>query len=238
MSCGGGERPDLVFVPGLGLDSREWNGVRRFLNDRDPGVNHDSVVLLPSLGQRAPRGTDLSVEALADRLIKTIRPAGAVLVGHSAGCPVVIQAAVRCPSVVGLVLVGPVTDPRAATWPRMLTQWARTATHERLREIPILVPQYGRTGLGSIARGMNTIRAFRSDLAIARTTAPVAIVHGTRDRIAPYDWCARLADAAAGPGGVTSVANAGHMVPLTHPQAVAAAIRAIRAQSTRDETAD
>lgn len=37
----------------------------------------------------------------------------------------------------GLVLVGPATDPRNATWPRLLRQLGRTAVHERLSEIPV-----------------------------------------------------------------------------------------------------
>ncbi|GAA1114832.1 hypothetical protein GCM10009630_10290 [Kribbella jejuensis] len=218
-------------MPGLGLDCREWNGVHRCLRDGAAGGEHrESVVVLPALGQRAPRGTELAVEALAERLTNRIRAVGreVLLVGHSAGCPVVVEAAVRCASVVGLVLVGPVTDPRAATWPRMISQWVRTAVHERSWEAPILLPQYTRTGLGSMARGMNAVRRFRTDLALAHTSVPVAIVRGARDRIARYDWCRRLADAAGGPASVTSVPGAGHMVPLTHPQALAAAIRTMK----------
>jgi pimeloyl-ACP methyl ester carboxylesterase len=231
----GDKRPGLVFVPGLGLDAREWDGVRRCL--REHGVPDDeSVVLLPSLGHPAAREVELHVEALAERLVERLVEAvrdskrGVVLVGHSASCPVVVETAARCASVVGLVLIGPVTDPRAATWPRMVARWLRTAVHERLWEIPVLVPQYSGTGLGSIVRGMNAMRSFRSDRAVARTSAPVAIVRGSRDRIAPYDWCRQLVRAAAGPGSVTSVPGAGHMVPLTHPQAVAVAIRAVQSE--------
>lgn len=235
----GGGRPGLVFVPGLGLNSREWAAVRTCLQDRAVGsVDHESVVLLPSLGQRAPRGVELRVEALAERLVETVRAMDreVVLVGHSAGCGVVIETAARCASAVGLVLIGPVTDPRAATWPRMLEQWARTAVYERLWEIPILVPQYSQTGLGSMVRGMDAMRSFRSDLALQRTSIPVAILRGARDRIARYDWCRQLADAAGGDAFVTSIADAGHMVPLTNPHAVAAAVQAIQAQSVRPAT--
>lgn len=233
--------PGLVFVPGLGLDSREWDGVRRCLNDQTVGAaDHESVVLLPSLGQRAPRGTELRVEALAERLANVVQPGdpGVVLVGHSAGCAVAIEIAARCTSVAGLVLVGPVTDPRAATWPRLITQLIRTAVHERWWEIPILLPQYFSTGFGSMARGMNAVRFFRSDRALALTSVPVAIVRGSRDRLAPHDWCSRLADAAGGRAFITSVLGAAHMVPITHPEAIAAAIQAIQAQSTQPTTND
>jgi pimeloyl-ACP methyl ester carboxylesterase len=201
-------------------------------------ADHESVVLLPSLGRRAPRGVELRVEALAERLVETVRAIdrNVVLVGHSAGCAVAIETAARCASAAGLVLIGPVTDPRAATWPRMLGQWARTAVHERLWELPILLPQYARTGLDSMVRGMDAIRSFRSDLALRRTNVPVAIVRGSRDRIARYDWCRQLAGAAGGEAFVTSIADAGHMVPLTNPQAVADAVQAIQARYDRPAT--
>lgn len=208
----------VVLVPGLGLGAREWDGVRSRLDA--------SVVLLPSLGRRAGRRTDLSVEAAAERLLAVIDPDAAdlLLVGHSAGCAVAVEAAARCRSVTGLVLVGPSTDPRAATWPRLAARWLRTAVHERPGEIPVLVPQYLRTGFVSMARGMNTIRTFRTDLALARTGVPVTIVRGGNDRITPDDWCRHLADAAGGPGYVVTVPDAAHMVPITHPVAVVEAI--------------
>ena len=90
-----------------------------------------------------------------------------------------------------------------------------------------------------MVRGMNAMRAFRSDLALAHTSVPVSIVRGSRDRIASHDWCQHLADAAAGPATVTSVAGAAHMVPLTHPQAVVVAIRSTQAavRAANDGTA-
>src|SRR4029453_6484043 len=109
--------PVVVFVPGLGLDSRSWQGVR------DPLKEGSVVVLLPSMGQPAPRGTDLRVERQAERLLQDL-PTGqsVILVGHSPTCPRRVDVATRSRDVAGLVLVGPVTDPAAQTWPRMLSQ--------------------------------------------------------------------------------------------------------------------
>jgi pimeloyl-ACP methyl ester carboxylesterase len=138
----------------------------------------------------------------------------------------VVEAARRTATVVGLVLVGPVTDPAASTWPRMLAQWVRTATHERFSEAAVLVPQYRRTGPGSMVRGMDAIRHFRTDVALTGLGVPVEIVRGHKDRIASRQWSAalrRIAD-----GRLTTVHGAAHMVPLTHPTAVAAAVARAR----------
>lgn len=218
--------PTVVLVPGLGLDARAWAGVRaRLLVD-------SRVVLLPSLGRRG-RGADLRVEAQAMRLLQELAAddARVVLAGHSASCAVVVEAARRSTTVLGLVLVGPVTDPGARTWPRMLGQWVRTATHERLREAPVLVRQYAHTGVLAMLRGMDAVRSYRTDHALARLDLPVIVVRGARDRIAPQDWCDRLA---FGPQAqVRTVEGAAHMVPLTHPDAVATAIHDVTAAPKR-----
>lgn len=211
----------VVLVPGLGLDARSWDRVRALL----PGES--DVVTLPSVGRRAPRGSDLTVEELGRRLVAAL-PVGRrlVLVGLSVGCPVVVEAASRTSAVVGLVLVGPVTDPTASTWPRMLGQWARTAVHESLWELGVLAPQYRATGLVSMARGMNQLRRYRTDLALGRMPVPTRVIRGAGDRIASQRWCEQL----AGPSApeVLCVPGAGHMVPLTHPHVVADCVEALR----------
>ena len=213
--------PLIAFVPGLGLNADEWNAVR----DEVEGMN--VVVLLPSLGKPAPRPTDLSAESQATRLLEALPPATpTILVGHSASCPVVVSAASRSEDVVGLVLVGPVTDPAAQSWPRMLRQWARTATHERASEAPLLARQYIRTGPVSMIRGMNAVRRFRTDLALESLTLPVEIIRGRQDRIATQEWSIELARASH--AHLTTIAGAAHMVPLTHPEVVVAALDRIR----------
>jgi pimeloyl-ACP methyl ester carboxylesterase len=214
--------PTVVLVPGLGLDHRSWVGVRRLLGPSS------TVVTLPSMGRRGPRGTDLHVEAHARRLLDAL-PAGGdvVLVGHSASSPVVVEAASRSARVVGVVVIGPVTDPGARTWPGILRQWAATVVHEPPWESLALTPQYLSTGLSSILRGMDRIRLYRTEVGMAASTVPTLVMRGEKDRIAHAPWCERLAAAAGTP--LVTVAGAAHMVPLTHPEAVVAAIRRLGA---------
>ena len=223
------ESPAIVFVPGLGLDSRSWHLVRQELS----GLS--AVMLLPSMGQPAPRGTDLTVHRQAERLLQSM-PKGepTILVGHSASCPVVVEAATRTTDVVGLALVGPVTDPAAQTWPRMLSQWWRTASHESPSEAGALVRQYRRTGILSMLRGMDALRHFRTDLALSRLDIPVEVVRGEKDRIASHEWSSVLRQVSN--GRLTTIQGAAHMAPLTHPTAVAAAAVRLRLVN-RQETA-
>ena len=212
----------VVAVPGLGLSV----AVARRTLDRLPGVD-GAVVLLPGFGRRAPRGTPVAPDRLA-RLLLDRLPAGgpAVLVGHSASCQIVAEAAVQAPGrVAALVLVGPTTDPRAATWPALVGRWLRTAAHERPGQIPLLVAAYARTGLLSMARGMDVARRHRLDRTLADVDIPVLVVRGPHDAICPADWAAALA--AATPRGRAETLPAGaHMVPVTHPGALADRIAA------------
>lgn len=213
--------PVVVLVPGLALDERDWSGVRPLLG------RPSAVVRLPALGTRPPRSADLRVEALAGQLLQALNRVApehrAVLVGHSASCPVVVEAARRDRRVAGLVLVGPITDSRSRGWPHVLGRWTRTAVHERVWEVPMLLPQYTRMGLlRSVLGGMDQMRWFRTEVALADVEVPVTVVRGEHDRIAPADWAAALT---RGPvRRVVTLAGGAHMVPLTHPAEVADAI--------------
>ena len=209
------------MVPGLGLDARAWTAVRARL------TGPTLVVTLPSMGRRAGRAADLHVEQQGGRLLAALPPGrDVILIGHSASCPVVVDVATRESRVVGLVLIGPVTDPEGRTWPRMLGQWARTAVHERLWEAPLLAPQYRATGPSSMLRGMNQTRRYRTDTGLATLSVPTLVIRGQQDRIASAQWCARLASSSL--TEVISVPRAAHMVPLTHPHVVAASAERLR----------
>lgn len=155
------------------------------------------VVTLPSMGHPAPAGTDLHVEQQGRRLAAALpEVADLVLVGHSASCPVVVAVAARVPGVVGLVLIGPVTDPQARSWPRMVARLLRTAAHEPPWQIPLVVPQYRPTGPGSMVRGMNRVRRYRTRVALSALTVPTHVIRGEHDHIASASWCARLTSTA------------------------------------------
>ncbi len=210
--------PRLVAVPGLGLSA----AVPRHTLDRLPRAS--TVVEMPGFGRPVPRGADLHPGHLAGLLLARLDALAvgtAVLMGHSASCQIVAAAAARSPERVGgLVLVGPTTDPRGSGWPTLAARWLRTAAHERPGQLPQLVHDYARTGLGGMVRGMNAARHHRIDHALAAVRCPVLVVRGRHDRIVPQDWSEVLA-ATAPTGRAQTLPAGGHMVPITHPAALA-----------------
>ncbi|QJY44575.1 alpha/beta fold hydrolase [Pseudonocardia broussonetiae] len=215
------DRPTLLAVPGLGLTPRTTAPT---LSALGPGWR-TGVVRLPGYGEPCRSGVLLDPAVLAGRLLDRLdRPA--VLLGHSASCHVVAEAARRAPGrVAGLVLVGPTGDPRLVP-PVLVHRWLRTAVHEHLWELPVLVPDWLRNGPVTMARGFAATRRQRLSDVLAGVEAPVLVVRGRHDRIAPADWVAALA-AAAPRGTAASLAGGAHMVPLTRPASLAARIEAV-----------
>lgn len=208
----------IVAVPGLGLSAAVPGHTLERL------ARSTTAVELPAFGLPAPRGTALDPARLAVLLLErldTLALGRVVLIGHSASCQIVAEVAARAPErVSALVLVGPSTDPRAPGWAALAARWLRTAAHERPRQVPQLIHDYARTGLGSMRRGMAAARRHRIDHALAAVSCPVLIVRGRYDRIAPADWITALA-AAAPRGREHTMPVGAHMLPITHPKALA-----------------
>jgi pimeloyl-ACP methyl ester carboxylesterase len=213
--------PHLVAVPGLGLSAAVPRRTVALL------PHSATIVELPAYGLPARRRTPLHPAHLAGVLLARLDALGipeAVLMGHSASCQVVTAAAAMAPErVAGLVLVGPTTDPRGRGRLALAARWLRTAGHERPGQVPQLVHDYARTGLGGMARGMGAARGHRIERALAAVGRPVLVVRGRHDRIAPHDWAVALA-AAAPQGRALTLPAGAHMVPITHPSALAAAV--------------
>ena len=215
--------PDLtlVLVPGLGLAEPVYADFAAAL-----GAVDVRLVALPGCGLRAPRGTRLTPDALAAAVQAEAGRLGLrryALLGHSSSCQVVAEvAAADAGRVTAVVLVGPTTDRRAATWPRLAGRWLATAVHEEPGQAPLLARVYARTGLVSMARAMDASRRHDLRPALARTSAPVLVVRGRHDRIAPQDWSDAVA--AAGRGRRVGLPMGAHMVPVTHPRPLAALV--------------
>ncbi|WP_181779069.1 alpha/beta fold hydrolase [Pseudonocardia pini] len=213
----------LVGVPGLGLSAATLRPSFRAAG----AAGGATVVTLPGFGRPAPRRSAVDPPVQATRLLDRIGELGigpCVLVGHSAGCQVVAEVAALAPGVVAaLVLIGPTTDPRARTRSRLAARWLRTTVHEPAAQAPLLVRDYTRTGPVAMARTMGAARRHRIENPLLVVSCPVLVLRGPRDRIAPADWIATLARITAH-GTAVTLAKGAHMVPLTEPDDVGAAI--------------
>src|SRR5687768_4150819 len=161
-----------------------------------------------------------SLDALATRLLAALGEGPVVLVGHSQSCQVVAAAALD-PRVRAVVLLGPTTDPRMRGPWVLAWRWLRTAVREPWAQVPLVAAQWWRTGPRAMRALWRATAPDRIDERLAGVGVPVVVVRGTRDRLCPPDWAARVA-AAAPKGRLAEIDGAAHMTVQTHPDAVAA----------------
>lgn len=220
----------VLLVPGLGLGAESWAPMREALHRAGtPDRELTTTALVPGYGRPGRRGVSLAPDVLAGQVLAQA-PSGAafLVVALSAGCQLAAHLARLAPDrVAGLVLIGPTTDPRASGWPRLVRRWVGTVRSESMRQVPVLLRQYRRTGLLTMARAMNRARHDRIDAVLSQVDCPVLVVRGPHDRISPEDWTESLtrrpgAGRAVAPIRHSVTLDAGaHMVPYTHADAVA-----------------
>jgi pimeloyl-ACP methyl ester carboxylesterase len=205
------DAPAVVLVHGVGVSSRYLVPTAERLAPFYRVYAPD----LPGFGrsERPPRLLD--VPGLADALAGWMKAAGlpsAALLGNSMGCQVIVDLAVRRPKLVErAVLVGPTVDPAARSLMRQLGRGARDLFGEPVADWPPLAADY------LIAGPLRTVRTL--DLAVhdpvaeklPRVRAPVLVVRGERDPIAPPDWAEEMVRLL--PAGRLAVLPGAHHIP-------------------------
>ena len=96
----GSGTPPLIFVHGFGCAHEDWDAQRRALEARHEVLACD----LPGHGRTPGELKDARIAHFGDELANLLeRPS--ILIGHSMGCRVVLQAALNTAKVAGIVLV-------------------------------------------------------------------------------------------------------------------------------------
>lgn len=219
-----GTGPQFVLVHGIGASSRYYTRLARALAPSG-GVH---VLELPGFGRSPrPRRDPLSVEEHAGLVNAWVRSSGVarpVLVGHSMGVQVVVEAALQDPDLSAAVVgIGGVVDPSART---ALRQGLRLG-HDVLREPPAtnwaVLSGYLLTGPWWYLRTLPVMLGYRLEDALPRLQVPLLLVRGTRDPIVPRPW-AEQQRRLAPDSHLVEVEGAAHVAMHTHPEQVARAV--------------
>ena len=214
----------VVFVHGTPGSASAWkdyiqnvpSGFNFLAIDR-PGFGASSHSAVPELGRQA----DALVSLLPDDGGK------AILVGHSLGGPIIARAAVDFPDRVGaLVIVAGSLDPG-------LEKINPLQYVGRWWPVSKMLP-------GSLYNSNLEIFALKAELELlkqdlARITIPVIIVHGTKDRLVPYENVAYMKQAMTNAAlEVVTLEGQNHFLPWNSKDIVDEAIR--RASQMMDES--
>lgn len=219
---GSGE-PTYVLIHGIGMGRSVFADLVAHLHGSGEVVSVD----LPGYGEAPEPERVLTMERTADLVAAYLRSAvrePAVLVGHSMGAQVALEVAVRHPeSVAKLVLVGPTVDPAARTAPRQVGRLLRDIAVESPKVIALGAREYLRAG-PRVGTKFQAMLAHRPEDVLPRVAAPVLVLRGEDDLVAPREWCDRIV-AALPDGRCVEVAGHGHETMIRDAAPAAALIR-------------
>ncbi len=242
--------PTVVLIHGAIDDHSVWALQSRWLTHHGCSM---LAVDLPGHGRSAGPALD-SVEALADWVLRFLSAAGverALLVGHSMGSLIALEAAARLRrAATGLVLAGPAYPMRvspalldtALSDPMRAIDMVNSFAHSSLASKPSAPSpgfwlrgnaralnrrnqrSYTEAGFGNLFHLDFTLcNNYRNGLeAAAEVVCPVCLVVGELDQMTPAAASVELAKAL---NGKTTVLPAGHALMGEVPDGVLAAIR-------------
>lgn len=214
----------FVLVHGLGVSSLYFRELA------DDLAAHGRVIAidLPGFGRTDKPERSLRIGQLAGVLAEALQrldPDGVVLVGHSMGCQVVVEALADDPGIAdAAVLIGPVVNAAERRLPSLLWRFLQAVLRETPASVAPSILGWLRTGPRMLIETVPTMLAYPLEDRIADVAVPLLLVAGRKDATAPRAWLDRLACAAGGEAFVEVVEDASHQVMVTHPGRVTAAI--------------
>ena len=188
----------LILIAGLGASSRYWTRLGRRLADDFHVLAPD----LPGFGDTprpacASPGYGPSVREQADHLIAWMdaeKIDRAVLCGHSVGCQVAVDVAVRFPRrVERLILLSPAADPAYRSMWKQVPRLIGCGLFEAPSLVATLVEDY------LLAGPMRTFRQARRTLydrveeKLPLVAAPTLVVRGQYDLLVSPAWARKVA---------------------------------------------
>ena len=214
---------NFVLVHGIGVSSRYFQPLAREL------AKAGTVWLLdlPGYGAAPNPKQDVSIGDHAEVVAAFLARSGIddpVIVGHSMGCQVVTELAVRHPELVkDIALLAPTIERGQR---RLLTQSTRLSL-DMLREPLIanwvvLTDYVFRCGLPYYLRQLPHLLGDAIEDRLPLIDARAVVIVGHRDRVVPTTWAAEVASLL--PNGELSIVEGPHVIMYTDPTSIAAVL--------------
>lgn len=227
-----GEEPTYVLVHGLGVSSWYFTALVADLGRYAPIVALD----LPGFGIAKCPPRPLRIAGLARSVIESVRALGlddVVLVGHSMGAQVVIEALALDPAIARAgALLAPVVPPSLRTVGKIATRFANAALHEPLTSWYRSVLTYLTTNPGWIMQHYLAMRDYAAEQRIAAIDPAVdlLLLAGSHDSLSTASFLGLLQRSTQhwrSGGQVVQhiVPGAAHHVMASHTHTVTTALR-------------
>ena len=214
LQAGPADAQPVVLVHGTPGSAKVWTALLRAPR---PGYRLLSVDR-PGFGETNPRRVETRLE-MQSAALEPLLERPAILVGHSLGAAIVLDAAARYPDqVAGVVVAAGALDPDLEdVW--IIQHLGHLAPFRWILPVPLHNANIELIELEAELRGLEE--------RLAQVRCPVVIVHGTEDRQVPYANVAfmeRLLAPAAASLDVVRLEGADHFIPWKHVEVLWEAI--------------
>ncbi|HEX5860045.1 MAG TPA: alpha/beta hydrolase [Microbacterium sp.] len=187
---GHGDRVFLL-VHGIGMGRNVFDALAGLLGEHGRVVAVD----LPGYGQAPEPPRTPTMERLGDLIAAFIRAKAfesVVLVGHSMGAQVVIEAVARHPGIAErVVLIGPTVNDRERSARVQLRRLAQDLIIESPKVVAIGARAYARAG-PNLRSKMRAMIVHEPEHSLPLVTAETLVIRGGDDLVVPRHWCERV----------------------------------------------
>lgn len=222
---GEGPRP-IVLLHGIGMGRSVYVDLVERLPGRIIGLD------LPGFGEAPEPRRTLTMERHADLVAAFLRERGvtdAVILGHSMGSQIAAEVGARHPEIVsGLVLAGPTVNSASRSILAQARYLLSDLIGERAEVLWRGAREYLRGG-PHLLRKMRATIVHTPERAYPRVQAPVLVLRGERDPLAPLSWCEQIVDAVP-VARLAEIPDHGHGTLISDAGATAELIRSFRAE--------
>lgn len=204
--------PAVVLIHGIGVSHRYLQRLHRQLARSVDTYSID----LPGFGATPTPDHTLSVAEHATYILGALEQLGVlefVVAGHSMGTQFAIEAALQQPQrIPHVVLMGPVVNDRRRTVAQQALALGRDCLFfESPSSNGLVLTDYLRCGLVWYLKNLRLMLEYRIEDRIGAVTAPILVMRGEHDPVAPLDWCRRLA-ARAATAKCVEIGGTGHVI--------------------------
>jgi pimeloyl-ACP methyl ester carboxylesterase len=214
----------FVLLHGIGVSHRYLARLHRELALTASVYSFD----LPGFGDAPRPRRQVPVGEYAAFVSAALSDAGVtscVVVGHSMGTQHAVELALQEPDLVaGVVLMGPVVDPRRKSVARQALALTRDAMFsESLSANALVFADYFRAGPRWYLTELPVMMHYPLEARVPGVNQPLLVLRGSKDPVAGGPWCQRLA-AQAPQGSLTEIPGHGHVFQHTATAPTASAI--------------
>jgi pimeloyl-ACP methyl ester carboxylesterase len=207
--------PSFILLHGIGMGRRYWGALTDTL-----GMHGRVYALdLPGFGDAPEPETPLDMRQSGDLIAELVEGLGIVnpvLVGHSMGAQVAVEAAARNPKLFErVVLISPTVNPEERGARIQALRLVQDIWGTQPRVLGYGVVYYLKAGPRWYFKTLRTMMDHQVEVTLPLVQADTLVIRGTEDLLCPKDWVDRIV-ATIPRSRLVQVPGTGHDVMMTN----------------------